>query len=83
MYILLWLIFGAFVGWMASVLMKKNANMGLLANIVVGLLGSILGMWLMDLFGFGKVNTFSLSGIIVSVGGAALLIAVITAFKRR
>jgi len=83
MYIILWLVFGAIVGWLASILMKKSANMGLLANIIVGLIGSALGMWLMDLLGFGQPDSFSFLGFAVSVGGAALLIALITALKRR
>jgi len=83
MYIILWLIFGAIVGWLASILMKKNANMGLLANIVVGLIGSALGMWLMDIFGFGTPDSFSLAGFLVALGGASLLIAIFTALKRR
>jgi uncharacterized membrane protein YeaQ/YmgE (transglycosylase-associated protein family) len=83
MYILLWLLFGAFVGWIASIVMTTNRRMGLIANIIIGLIGSALGMWLMDIFGFGRVDTFSLAGMLVSVGGAALLIAVITAFNRR
>lgn len=78
MYIILWLIFGAIVGWLASVLMKTNRRMGLLANIVIGIIGSALGMWLIDILGFGPVNTFTLTGMVVSVGGAALLIAVLS-----
>jgi uncharacterized membrane protein YeaQ/YmgE (transglycosylase-associated protein family) len=83
MYILLWLLFGAFVGWLASIVMTSNHRMGLGANIIIGLVGSALGMWLMDIFGFGSVDAFSVAGVLVSVGGAALLIAVITAFNRR
>ncbi len=83
MYILLWLLFGAIVGWLASIVMTTNRRMGLIANIIIGLVGSALGMWLMETLGFGRVDTFSLSGMLVSVGGAALLIAIITAFNRR
>ncbi|MBE0700977.1 MAG: GlsB/YeaQ/YmgE family stress response membrane protein [Acholeplasmataceae bacterium] len=83
MYILLWLLFGAIVGWLASILMKKNASMGLIANIIVGLIGSALGMWLMQTLRFGKPDTFSFTGFVVSIGGAALLIALFTAFKRK
>ncbi|HBG32568.1 MAG TPA: GlsB/YeaQ/YmgE family stress response membrane protein [Acholeplasmataceae bacterium] len=83
MYILLWLLFGAFVGWLASIVMTSNHRMGLGANIIIGLVGSALGMWLMDIFGFGTVDAFSVTGLLVSVGGAALLIGVITAFNRR
>jgi uncharacterized membrane protein YeaQ/YmgE (transglycosylase-associated protein family) len=83
MYIIVWLIFGAFVGWLASIIMKKNYNMGLLSNIIVGLIGSALGMWLMGIFGFGRPDTFSVAGFIVSVGGAVLLIALFSMLKRR
>ncbi|MFU8786825.1 MAG: GlsB/YeaQ/YmgE family stress response membrane protein [Candidatus Izemoplasmataceae bacterium] len=82
MYIILWLIFGAVVGWIASIVMKKNASMGLLANIIIGLIGSAIGMWLMDLVGYGNIDSFSFAGFIVSVGGASLLIAVISAVRR-
>lgn len=83
MYIIIWLIFGAIVGWLASILMSKNHSMGLIANIIIGLLGSALGMWLMDIFGFGSPNTFTLAGFLVSVGGAAILILIISSLKRR
>lgn len=83
MYIVLWLVFGAFVGWFASILMKKNRGMGLIANIVVGLIGSALGMWLMGLFGYENIDSFSLLGFLVSVGGAAALIALFSAVSRR
>jgi uncharacterized membrane protein YeaQ/YmgE (transglycosylase-associated protein family) len=83
MYILLWLVFGAIVGWLASIMMKKNRRMGLLANILVGLAGSAIGIWIFELAGFGQVNSFTLTGLIVSVGGASLLIAIISALSRR
>ncbi len=83
MYIILWLLFGALVGWLASLVMDKNRNMGLIANIIVGLIGSALGMWLMSVLGFGTVDAFSFTGLLVSVGGAAILIAIITALSGR
>lgn len=83
MYILLWLLFGAIVGWLASVLMSKNHSMGLLANIIIGLVGSAIGVWLMSILGLGVIDVFSLGGLLVSVGGAILLIAVINWFRRR
>lgn len=63
--------------------MKANHRMGLLANIIVGLLGSALGMWILDIAGFGPVNSFTVLGMIVSIGGAALLIAIINLFQNR
>lgn len=83
MYIIIWLIFGAVVGWLASILMKKNNKMGLIANILFGLIGSALGMWLLELFGYGRPDAFTLTGFLVSVGGAAILIAIVNAINRR
>jgi uncharacterized membrane protein YeaQ/YmgE (transglycosylase-associated protein family) len=83
MYILLWLLFGALVGWIASILMRDNYRTGLIANIIYGLIGSALGIWLFEIAGFGAINTFSFLGIIVSIGGAALLIAIVSRLRRR
>jgi uncharacterized membrane protein YeaQ/YmgE (transglycosylase-associated protein family) len=82
MYILLWLLFGAAVGWIASIVMKSNRRMGLIANIIFGLIGSALGMWLMDVLGLGTVDAFTFMGLLVSVGGAALLIAIVKVLTR-
>lgn len=83
MYILLWLVFGAFVGWVASIIMSKSYNMGIVGNILVGLVGSALGMWLMQAFGFGRPDTFSFNGFLVSVGGAVILIGLLSLIKRQ
>lgn len=78
MYILLWLLFGAIVGWLASIIMKTNRRMGLIANIIIGLLGSALGLWLMGVLGLGTADAFSAVGLIASIAGAALLILLIS-----
>lgn len=83
MYVILWLLFGAVIGWLASIFMNTNRSMGLIANIIIGLIGSALGMWIYSLLGFGAITTFSLAGIFVSIGGAALLLGILTAFHRR
>lgn len=82
MYILLWLLFGAAVGWIASIVMKSNRRMGLIANIIFGLIGSALGMWIMGVLGLGSVDAFTFMGLLVSVGGAALLIAIVKVLTR-
>ncbi|MBW4258513.1 GlsB/YeaQ/YmgE family stress response membrane protein [Methanobacterium sp. YSL] len=81
MYIILWLFFGAFVGWIASLIMSKNYSMGLVGNILIGIIGSALGMWLMEIFGFGRPDAFTFPGFLISVGGASLLIAILSAIK--
>lgn len=82
LYILLWIIFGAFVGWIASIITGSNKRMGLLANIVVGLLGAFIGGWIASLFGIGSFSNFSLNGMLIAIGGAVLLLWVLNAFKK-
>jgi uncharacterized membrane protein YeaQ/YmgE (transglycosylase-associated protein family) len=68
-------IVGGVVGWLASIVMKSNAQMGLIANIIVGIVGSALGFWLA-----GQLGVAAGGGIlrwIVAVAGAALLIFVL------
>jgi uncharacterized membrane protein YeaQ/YmgE (transglycosylase-associated protein family) len=79
MDILITLIVGGIVGWLASVLMKTNRQMGLLMNVIVGIVGSILGGWLFSLFGLMAYGP--LGRLIVSVVGAMLLIAILRGMK--
>jgi uncharacterized membrane protein YeaQ/YmgE (transglycosylase-associated protein family) len=69
------LIVGGIVGWLASMVMKSNAQMGILANIVVGIIGSALGFWIAGLIGFAAYGL--VAQLAVSVAGAALLIFVL------
>jgi len=69
------LIVGGIVGWLASMLMKTNAQMGLVANVLVGVVGSMLGFWLAGLVGFAACGT--VARLLVSIAGAALLIFVL------
>ena len=73
MNILIWIIFGALVGWIASIIMKTRRS-GLIRNIVVGLVGALLGGWIATLLGFGSVQTFTIEGFAIAIGGAVLLI---------
>jgi uncharacterized membrane protein YeaQ/YmgE (transglycosylase-associated protein family) len=69
------LIVGAVVGWLASILMKTNAQMGAIANIVVGVVGSSLGFWLAGVLGLSASGP--IVGWVVAVLGAALLIFIL------
>ena len=71
------LVVGGIVGWLASILMKTNAQMGLIANILVGVVGSFLGAFLANAAGIGPRG--SVATWVVSIIGAALLIAVLRA----
>lgn len=69
------LIIGGIVGWLASIVMKTNAQMGLIANVLVGVVGSSLGYWLAGLVGF--VPTGSIVRFVVAIAGASLLIFIL------
>lgn len=73
MQIVIWILFGAIVGWIASKIMHSRRR-GLIRNIVIGLLGSVLGGWIATLFNIGAVDTFTIEGFLIATGGAVLLI---------
>jgi len=66
------LIVGGIIGWLASKVMKVDAQMGVLANIVIGIIGSSLGFWLAGALGFAAYGL--VAQLAVSIAGAALLI---------
>lgn len=69
------LIIGGIVGWLASIVMKTNAQMGLIANILVGIVGSMFGYWIAGQLGLGVSGGFV--GFLVAIGGAVLLIFIL------
>ncbi|MBW7903153.1 MAG: GlsB/YeaQ/YmgE family stress response membrane protein [Rhodocyclaceae bacterium] len=69
------LIIGGIVGWLASIVMKTNAQMGLIANVLVGVVGSSLGYWIAGLVGF--VPTGGIMRFVVAIAGASLLIFIL------
>ena len=71
------IIIGGIIGWLASRIMKTDAQMGLLANIVVGIVGSVLGHWAAGALGIAAVG--SLGSFIISLLGAVILIAILRA----
>ena len=83
MGILSWLVFGGLAGWVASMIMKKNKSMGILANIVVGIVGAFVGGFVMDLIGQESLMTFNLKSFLVAVVGSVILLAIINFIKRK
>ncbi len=81
MSIILWIVFGALVGWIASMIMGTDARQGALLNIVVGIVGAVLGGWAMSALGQGGVSGFNLYSFVVSLIGACLLIAIVRAVR--
>lgn len=82
MGIIFWIIFGALVGWIASMIMKTNAEQGAILNIVVGIVGAVLGGWLMSFFGGSGVSGFNFYSFVVAIIGAVVLIAIVKALRR-
>ena len=79
MNILITIIVGGVIGWLASMLMKTNRQMGILANIIVGIVGSALGGLIFGLFGLYAGNT--IGQIVVGIAGAAILILILKRLK--
>jgi uncharacterized membrane protein YeaQ/YmgE (transglycosylase-associated protein family) len=85
MNIIIWLVVGGLIGWVASMIMKTNAQQGLVLNIVVGIIGSVIGGWLIaPLLGAATVNQndFSVRGLLASLIGAIILLAVVNLVRR-
>lgn len=69
------LLIGGIVGWLASIIMKTNAQMGILANVGVGVVGSLLGFWLAGVLGIAAMG--GILRFLIAVAGAVLLIFVL------
>jgi uncharacterized membrane protein YeaQ/YmgE (transglycosylase-associated protein family) len=83
MNFIVWIIFGALAGWIASMVMGKNAQMGALANIVVGIVGALIGGFLMtNVFGAQGVTGFNLTSLLVAVVGAVILLFLVGMVRR-
>jgi len=85
MSIILWLVVGGIIGWIASLIMKTDGQQGIFLNILVGIVGAVLGGWLISpMVGSPTINQgdLSLSGLLVSLLGAVILLAIVN-FARR
>ncbi len=80
-----WLVIGGLIGWVASMIMKTNAQQGIILNVVVGIVGALVAGWLITpLVGVGTINqnSFSVPALLVSLGGAVILLAIVNLFRR-
>jgi len=66
------IVVGGIIGWLASLLMKTNKQMGILANVIVGIIGSSLGFWIAGVFGLAAYG--AIAQWVVGIAGAAILI---------
>ena len=84
MGIIIAIIVGGVAGWLASMVMNRNASMGIFWNIVVGIIGAVLGNALLaPLLGFGgSIQTFDLGGFVIAILGAIILLAIVNLVQR-
>ena len=85
MNFIIWLIIGGVIGWIASMIMRTDAQQGMFLNVVVGIVGSFLGGFLVGpLLGAGAINQndFSIMGLLASLIGAVILLAIVNLVLR-
>jgi uncharacterized membrane protein YeaQ/YmgE (transglycosylase-associated protein family) len=85
MNFLIWIVVGGVLGWLASIVMRTDAQQGMFMNVVVGIIGALLGGWLLaPLFGTGTINQsdFSLSSLLISFLGAVILLMIVNLLRR-
>lgn len=84
MGLLVWLIVGGLAGWVASMVMKTDRDMGVLANVVVGIVGAFIGGWAISLFGGGAdvMSGFNLGSFLTALLGAVILLALLKMIRR-
>jgi uncharacterized membrane protein YeaQ/YmgE (transglycosylase-associated protein family) len=85
MDIIVWLIVGGIVGWLASLLMRTDARQGIFLNVVVGIVGAMLaGFFISPMVGMPTINqgSFSFGSLLVSLVGAVILLAIVNLFRR-
>ena len=83
--LIVWLVVGGVIGWLASIVMKTDAQQGIVLNIVVGIVGAAIGGWfLAPLLGTGTINqgNLSISSLLVSLLGAVILLAIVSLVRR-
>jgi uncharacterized membrane protein YeaQ/YmgE (transglycosylase-associated protein family) len=83
--LIVWLVIGGVIGWIASIVMNTNTQQGIALNVVVGVVGALVAGWMISPWvGQGTINqgNFSLPSLLVSFVGAVILLAVVNLFRR-
>lgn len=84
MGILAWIIFGAIAGWIASLIMKTDQQQGIVANVIIGILGAVIGGTIGRFLGVGEGYVdFDLGSMFLAVLGSCILLFIIRAFMGR
>lgn len=85
MNFIIWIVIGGVLGWLASIVMRTDAQQGLFLNVVVGIVGALLGGFLLaPIVGSGTINSgdLSIASLGVSFVGAVILLAVVNLLRR-
>ena len=85
MGVIIWLIVGGVVGWLASIIMRTDGQQGILLNVIVGIVGALIGGWLISpMLGVGTINegAFNLASLGVSLAGAVILLVIVNLIRR-
>jgi uncharacterized membrane protein YeaQ/YmgE (transglycosylase-associated protein family) len=81
MGVIAWIVFGALAGWVASILVKTNEDQGMIANIIVGILGAVVGGFLFEQLGADPVTGFNFYSLFVAVIGSVVTLVVYKILK--
>jgi len=78
-----WIVLGGIAGWLASIITKRNDQMGCITNIIAGIVGAAVGGWVFTQFGGQGVTGFNLQSLVVAFVGAVIVLAVVNLIFRR
>ena len=81
--IIVWLILGGISGWIASKITGNDENMGIGLNLIVGIVGAVIGGWVVGIFGLGPATGLNLWSFIISMLGAVVLLSIVSAFRKK
>lgn len=79
--IIAWIVFGGLAGYIASLIMRTNEEQGAVGNVIVGIVGAIIGGWLMEALGGQGTTGFNFYSLIVAIVGAVILLWVVSLFR--
>jgi uncharacterized membrane protein YeaQ/YmgE (transglycosylase-associated protein family) len=77
MSIISWIVLGGIAGWLASLITKRNNQMGCITNIIAGIVGAAVGGWVFSYFGGQGVTGFNLPSLLVAFVGAVIVLALV------
>ncbi len=83
MDILIWLLFGSLIGWIASIITRTDEDQGVLSNLLIGVLGAVSGGYFSKLIGFSELKGFNDASLIIALIGATILVTIVNVVRNR